>query len=270
MSNATNELYNDGEHSCLSFSDLVTGEGIQANQFLIIHGKHAALIDAGGDLTYTPLTVAIGKRALIKDVDYVLASHQDPDIITSLDRSLISTNAMVVTSKLWARFLPHLMSDYKTNQMKQRFVERIMALPDNGAAIPFADTQIIALPAHFLHSVGNFQFCDPVSRILFSGDMGASVMCDDDATPVADFAAHVPHMESFHRRYMCANKVCRLWAAMVRKMDVEMIVPQHGRPFKRKAMVGRFLDWISELQCGVDLTTSAHYRPPVDLPKTVY
>lgn len=261
MTNKSNALYNDGKHICLSFSDLVTGEGIQANQFLIIHGKHAALIDPGGDLTYTPLTVAIGKHVLIKDLDYVLASHQDPDIISSLCRWLINTNAVIVTSQLWSRFLPHLVSDYKNQMMKNCLPERILALPDAGLSLPLGDTEIVALPAHFLHSVGNFQFYDPVSRILFSGDMGASVMCDD-ASPVTDFTAHIPFMEGFHRRYMCANKACRLWAAMVRQLDVEMIVPQHGRPFKGKAMVGQFLDWISALQCGVDLMTQAHYRMP--------
>lgn len=71
-----------------------------------------------------------------------------------------------------------------------------------------------AIPAHFLHSVGNFQLYDPVSKILFSGDMGASLV--DDAAPVSDFAAHIQYMDGFHRRYMAANKICRLWARMVR------------------------------------------------------
>jgi flavorubredoxin len=69
-------------------------------------------------------------------------------------------------------------------------------------------------------------------------------------------------MEGFHRRYMCSNKVCRLWAQMVRNMDVEMIVPQHGRSFQGKAMVNQFLDWISGLQCGVDLMTQRNYMVP--------
>ena len=38
------------------------------------------------------------------------------------------------------------------------------------------DSSVRALPAHFMHSVGNFSFYDPVSRILFSGDVGASIV----------------------------------------------------------------------------------------------
>ncbi|MCY1531040.1 hypothetical protein D9M68_662510 [compost metagenome] len=116
------------------------------------------------------------------------------------------------------------------------------------------------MPAHFLHSVGNFQLYDPVSRILFSGDMGASLV--DDATPVRDFVNHVPNMEGFHRRYMASNRICRLWAEMVRGMDVEMIVPQHGRPFVGREMISAFLYWIENLECGIDLMGPDDYRLP--------
>jgi flavorubredoxin len=43
-------------------------------------------------------------------------------------------------------------------------------------------------------------------------------------------------------------------------MDVEMIVPQHGPAFRGKAMVNRFLDWISGLSCGIDLLSRNDYR----------
>ena len=80
--------------------------------------------------------------------------------------------------------------------------------------------------------------------------------------PVVDFDAHLRYMEDFHRRYMVSNKICRLWAAMARQLDVEMIVPQHGRRIVGKQMVARFLDWIEKLECGIDLMTQANYRLP--------
>ena len=52
----TDTLYLDNNHEVLRFSDLVVGEGVQANQFCIRHGDRAALIDPGGDLTYTPVS----------------------------------------------------------------------------------------------------------------------------------------------------------------------------------------------------------------------
>lgn len=54
-------------------------------------------------------------------------------------------------------------------------------------------TTIKAILAYFLHSEGNFQFYDAASKILFSGDLGASLVHHDAAAkPVTDFEVHIP------------------------------------------------------------------------------
>ena len=68
-------------------------------------------------------------------------------------------------------------------------------------------------------------------------------------------------MEGFHRRYMVSNKILRLWAAMVRQLDIDMIAPQHGAPMVGAA-VREFIDWVEQLACGVDLFGEANYRVP--------
>ncbi len=253
-------LFDNGAHQCLCFDDLVTGEGVQTNQFLIVDNEQYMLLDPGGDLTYTPLSLELSKHIPVQDLTYIFASHQDPDIIAALDKWLLHTKAKVICSRLWARFLPHLTANYLAVSHGISTYDRIIALPDRGQSLPLGNCQLKAVPAHFLHSVGNFQLYDPISKILFSGDMGASLV--EDAQPVTDFAAHLSSMDGFHRRYMASNKVCRLWADMVRKMDVEMIVPQHGRPFVGKAMINTFLDWIGQLECGMDLMGPADYTLP--------
>ncbi|SDI31896.1 Metallo-beta-lactamase superfamily protein [Pseudomonas delhiensis] len=253
-------LFDNGTHQCLCFDDLVTGDGVQSNQFLIVdHGQYL-LLDPGGDLTYTPLSLELSKLMPLQELDYIFASHQDPDIIAALDKWLLHTRAKVICSKLWARFLPHLTASYLAVSHGISTYDRVIAVPDRGQSLNLGRCQLNILPAHFLHSVGNFQIYDPVSRILFSGDMGASLV--DDANPVQDFAEHLPHMLGFHRRYMASNKVCRLWADMVRGLDVQMMVPQHGRPFAGRPMIDAFLDWISGLECGMDLLGPADYQVP--------
>lgn len=254
-------LFDNGTHKCISFTSLVKGEGIQANQFLIVNHGRAAVIDPGGDLTYVPLTMELNKYTRLANLDYVMASHQDPDIITSMPRWLVYTDATVVASKLWARFLPHLNSAFMSDRMKGHWLDRLVELPDQGMAIRLGETKIVAIPAHFLHSVGNFQFYDPISKILFSGDMGAS-MVEDAAEELTDFNAHILKMKGFHQRYMCSNRVIRLWVKMVRDMDIEMIVPQHGTPFKGKTQINQFLDWIENLQCGIDLMDETVFSCP--------
>ncbi|WP_144392210.1 MBL fold metallo-hydrolase [Pleionea sediminis] len=267
MFNRAITLYEDESHKCLMFSDLVKGSGIQANQFMIVDNNRAAMIDPGGDLTFAALSIEIAKHASLDNVDYIFASHQDPDIIASLPKWIIKTPAKVVTSKLWSRFLPHLVPGYLSDHDGLRLDERMISVADEGDVIKLGNSAIVAVPAHFLHSVGNFQFFDMKSRILFSGDMGASLSDDDQLIkPVSNFNEHIPSMEGFHKRYMTSNKACRLWAQMVREMRVSMIVPQHGRCFKGQ-QINEFLNWIENLECGVDLLNVDSYRPVTDVLK---
>ena len=254
------ELFNNGKHLCLMFDDLVDDEAgiaVQANQFLIVDNGHGALIDPGGNMTYNGLLMEMHNYFPPKKLEFILASHADPDIIASINKWLIHSDCKVAISKLWARFVPHFCSVGSIDG-------RIISIPDEGMNFYLGDAAIKAVPAHFMHSEGNFQFYDPISKILFSGDMGASIVSHTEAgTPVQDFNAHIKYMEGFHRRYMISNKICRYWVNMVRQMDVEWIVPQHGKSFKGKKMVNQFLDWIEVLPCGIENMTQDHYRVPM-------
>jgi len=253
------ELFNNGRHLCLMFDDLVddlSNSAVQSNQFMIVDNGHGALLDPGGNMTYNALLAEMGNYFPPKNLEYILASHADPDIIASVNKWMIHSDCKVLISNLWVRFVPHFCSVGNAEG-------RVEGIPDEGLDIPLGSCALKAVPAHFMHSEGNFQFYDPVSKILFTGDMGASIVSHKEAdTPVADFQTHIPLMEGFHRRYMVSNKVCRYWVHMVRQLDVESIVPQHGRMFKGKEMVNQFLDWIETLPCGVDLLTQENYRLP--------
>lgn len=246
----TTVLYRDDSHQCLAFHDLVRGEqGIHANQFLVLDDDESALIDPGGALLYTPLSLAVCHHVQpLRKLTWILASHQDPDVIGSVDSWLLYTSATVACSRLWGRFLVHNVPHCQGNTGQDRY----LMIPDEGAEIRVGGTKLRAVPAHFLHSAGNFHFYDPRSRILFSGDVGASV-AEGPYEPIKDFDAHLPTMAGFHRRYMASNRACKLWVERVRDLDIDMLVPQHGPPIAGAANIRRFLDWMSDLHCGADL-----------------
>ena len=251
------ELYNQQGHVCLMFAHLSDegGEAVQANQFLVIDGDQGAIIDPGGNMAYNELLLTIGRFFPPNRLTEILASHADPDIIASLDRWMTSTQATLYISKLLERFAPHFCKPGKT-------AGRIVGIPDPGMRIKLGRSEIVALPAHFMHAEGNFQFWDPVSKILFSGDLGVSLGTSADASqPITSLAPHLHRMEGFHRRYMVSQKILRLWANMVRQLPVRMIVPQHGAPLAGDA-VKEFIDWIGDLSCGVDNVTQANYAIP--------
>jgi flavorubredoxin len=239
------------------FTDLVEEDGnaVQANQFLIVDHDHGAIIDPGGNLAFNELLLTTSRFFTPQHLSYLIASHADPDIIASLDRWLTSTPAQLVISRVWERFVPHFTKSGKTGG-------RIIGVPDAGGILPLGKSELHVLPAHFMHSEGNFHFYDPISKILFTGDLGVSMMSGQQAQkPVTDFKSHVHLMEGFHRRYMVSNKILRLWVAMARKLDISMLVPQHGAPLAGAA-IPAFFDWIENLQCGIDLFDDRMYQLP--------
>ena len=250
------ELYKDEQHCCVMFTDLVEdAEAVQANQFLIVDHGEGVILDPGGNMTYNELNLTMRQYIAPNCLDYIVASHGDPDIIASLDRGMTATQAKLVISNLWARFAPHFCKIGKTDN-------RIIGVPDEGCKLRFGQTELWLLPAHFMHSEGNFQFYDPVSKILFTGDLGVSLVSGLEASQFITTLPPLPNgMEAFHCRYMVSNKILKLWVQMVRKLDVAMIVPQHGAPLKGDA-VGQLLDWLEGLQCGIDLMGQEHYQLP--------
>ncbi len=249
---ASQTLFDDGTHRNVLLEDFGHGEMVQANQHLIVHAGKGILLDPGGHKVYNRAlseTLALLKGGTLEKL---FLSHQDPDVVAAVNGWLMTTDATAYASELWLRFIPHFGLD-------SLVAHRLKGIPDPGTVLDLGGAKLVVLPAHFLHSEGNFQIYDPTSRILYTGDLGASLGMDYREVP--DFDAHLRHMEGFHRRYMVSGRVLKAWAAMVRTLDVEVIAPQHGALFRGKAMVERFLSWAEGLECGIDLMLDGYKVP---------
>lgn len=246
-------LFDDGAHQNLWLHDFGRGLAVQANQFLIVSGGEGMILDPGGPKVYPAVYAETMLHVTPETLRYVFLSHQDPDVGTSLNAWLMDTRADAYISRLWSRFVPHFGID--------RLLEtRLHPIPDEGRWLALGDRELALLPAHFLHSPGNFHVWDPTSRVLFSGDLGASLGGEERF--VADFDAHAPRMRGFHERYMTSQRALTAWVEMVSRLPVETIAPQHGAVFKGRAMVERFLAWCTDLPCGVDLLPPSYAVPP--------
>ena len=107
------------------------------------------------------------------------------------------------------------------------------------------------IPAHYLHSSGNFNLYDPEAKILFSGDIGAALLPPDNQPLfVSDFDSHIRFAEGFHRRWMGSNEAKRQWCERVSRLQIDMLCPQHGSIFTG-ADVERFIHWFDELHVGM-------------------
>jgi flavorubredoxin len=240
-------LFDEGGHRNVLYEDFDPGGlAVQSNQHLIINGSSAMLLDPGGHKIYSKVLAETFATLGPAQLTHIFLSHQDPDIVAALNGWLMTTDAEAYISGLWTRFVPHFGLD-------RLVAHRLHPIADEGTVFNLDGADLFALPAHFLHSEGNFQLFDPTAKILYSGDLGASIGAPYVKVP--DFDGHLRYMEGFHRRYMTSGRVMRAWADMVRPLDIEIIAPQHGAYFQGREMVRRFIEWCANLVCGVDLIT---------------
>ncbi|VAX14691.1 MBL-fold metallo-hydrolase superfamily [hydrothermal vent metagenome] len=214
---------------------------IDTNQYMVKVGDRALLLDPGGNEIFAPMLTAILEHVRVEQITDLFASHQDPDIISSLGLwEEAVPNSRLHSPWLWQGFIRHFGSQ------EIEFVP----IADEGGIIDMGAIKLQLIPAHYLHSSGNFHIYDPVAKILMSGDVGAALEAPEAPMFVGDFVEHIAKMKMFHQRWMPSNRAKQDWIQRVRKLDIEIMAPQHGRIFRGED-VGRFLDWFEALEVGV-------------------
>lgn len=237
------ELFNDGKRSWVFFGrDPLKGENlIDTNEYLVMHNGKGMLLDPGGMEIFPSVVTAVSKELEMKDIEIIFASHQDPDIISSLALWInLNPDIDVYSSWVWGSFIPHFGGG-----------QALKAIPDEGMNFHLGgSSDLQAIPAHYLHSSGNFSVYDPTAKILFSGDIGASLLPPDYSDVfIRDFDEYIPYAEGFHRRWMPSDRAKRDWIERVSRLDIEYMCPQHGAILPRQ-QVERFLHWFNDLEVG--------------------
>jgi len=213
---------------------------IDTNQYLVCTPDRALILDPGGTEIFSNMLAALLHHVSIEQITDLFASHQDPDVISSLDLwDQALPNAKLYAPWLWEGFIRH----FGLNTIEY------VPIADDGGTIDLGGIKLELVPAHYLHSSGNFHVYDPVAKILMSGDVGAALESPGADIFVDDFDEHIDKMKMFHQRWMPSNRAKNDWISRVRKLDIELMAPQHGRIFKGKN-VGKFLDWFESLNVG--------------------
>ena len=241
-------IFKKGDHEWLIFGqDPEKPDNlVDTNQVVIINGDSAVLIDPGGIETFPSMLAALTEKISVDKIERIFLSHQDPDVASSLPLWLrVCRDGIDVSiSELWAQTITHLDANAQINP-----------IPDTGMEFALGDALILrAIPAHYLHSPGNFHIYDPVSNMLFSGEVGTAVIppTDWNGYVVQDFDRHMDYMFEFHERWMPTNAARDAWLSQIVRLNIEALVPQHGMVFKGDN-VERFLDWFSGLELGSGL-----------------
>lgn len=218
------------------------GDLIDTNEYLVTAGDDALLTDPGGSEIFPAVFSALVTQFNPSQISALFASHQDPDIISSLSLWLdFKPTLKCYVSWLWAGFIPHFGGRGDT----------FINIPDPGMHIALGNLKLQAVPAHYLHSSGNFHLHDPLAKVYFSGDVGAALLPPGQGGFfVTDFDSHIRLAEGFHRRWMGSAPAKRDWCERVSKLSIDMMCPQHGAIYQGKD-VERFINWFDDLEVGI-------------------
>lgn len=238
-------IFQDGSHqwTVVARDPERPGYLIDTNEYLISEGDRALLTDPGGSEIFATVFSALSTTMDPRRIEAIFASHQDPDIISSLALWLeFKPELKCHLSWLWSEFVPHFGGTEDT------FVN----IPDEGSTILLGTLTLETIPAHYLHSSGNFHLYDSKARLLFSGDVGAAMLPAESELFVRDFDRHIRHAEGFHRRWMGSNEAKRDWCERAGQLSIDMLCPQHGAIYQG-ADVTRFINWFDELRIGTGI-----------------
>lgn len=248
-------LYSEGSHRWLLFGQDTDASPtvIDTNHLAVCADNAAMLLDPGGMEVFPAVLGAMVHQIDVAAVQHVFLSHQDPDVGSALPlwRQVVAPGATIHAPALWTRYIAHFDAEAV-----------LTPIADEGGEVALSPSvKVRLLPAHYLHSSAAFCVYDPRARILFSGDIGASLLPTGAARDiwVQDFAGHIQYMSGFHRRYLGSTEARDAWIDSVMHLPIDILVPQHGLAF-RGPDVMRFLDWLSSLPIASGL--EAYRRTP--------
>ena len=116
-------LFEQGDHSwrVVARDPMRQPHLIDTNEFVIESGGEAMVTDPGGQEIFPAVFSALSADFDPRKVKTIFASHQDPDVISSLALWLaFNPRIRCYASWLWSQFIPHFGGDGET----------IISLPD--------------------------------------------------------------------------------------------------------------------------------------------
>ncbi|ADU97518.1 oxygen-binding di-iron domain-containing protein [Thermovibrio ammonificans] len=243
--NADAVLYSDSRHTVVYLGTKGAQEGsVDVLSYLVISDGEGLIVDPGGYHLFPQLVQKVCKYTSLESIKFLYFCHQDPDVCGSIPMwKEVCPQAKIAIGELWVRFLPHFgVEDIEKNAFP---------IPSEGATIPVGKIGVKAIPAHYLHSPNHFTLYDPISRFLFSGDIGIA-LGNFNYLVVEDWIKHMEFLYGPHKLLMANNKAVRAWLKRVEKLELEAILPQHGALIP-KEHVKNFFKFLENLKCGTDL-----------------
>jgi eukaryotic-like serine/threonine-protein kinase len=224
------------------------GQLLECNAYLLVLRRGtkqvAILVDPGPpedlEVVARKVEAVMGSRDRI---DFVFLNHHDPDVAANAAAvQQWSRSTQVICSEDTFRHARFYGLDPKRFMAVESFAGGICTLPTGHT--------IVFLPAPFCHNRGAVMLFDPISRVLFSGDLFGGAR----APVLVASELSWPGVEMFHQIYMPSQRALGLAAGRVQRLSPspQLIAPHHGALIVGND-VARFVERVGRLEVGLDL-----------------
>jgi len=215
---------------------------IHCNTYLIVDGEEGIIVDPGSVLVFESILKRVKEIIPIDQIVAITASHQDPDVCSSLFKwfevnpaiKLISTRRADILLKFYGE------GDYE-----------LYDVSENSEYTFKSGRKLNFIPAPFMHFPGAFTIYDNESKYLFSGDIWAALDFNWKLV-VEDFEKYILNLNLFHLDYIASSVAAKGFVRNLKPYTIEAILPQHGSLIS-KGDVDKAVNYIESLVCGLDI-----------------
>src|SRR3989338_5580201 len=215
------------------------------NPYLLVDNGEAVIFDPGSVGFYPKVASKIFSIIEPAQVNYIVLHHQDPDLCacTPLLEDVIANKELKIVTHSRAQLL------IRYYDIKSEFypVDRhnYALTLKSGLVLRFMKTP----HCHFPASIVTY---DENQKLLFSSDIFVAVSAD---WRLFAQKGYEEQMKSFHEGYMANKPHLANVMEKLAKLDLEMILPQHGSIIK-KELIPACVEFLKDLKCGIDLQAS--------------
>jgi len=222
----------------------VNDDVFQCHTYLIVDGDESILIDSGSMLEFEEIKAKIESVTDLKNIKYIIAHHQDPDVcsnITAFEKVIQRDDLLIVTHPRNITLIKH----YGIKSLYYDIKKYDYKLNTKNHSLEFLTTP-------YAHAPGAFTTYDKNSKILFSSDIFGGLESS------WHFWANDNYFEEiklFHEDYMPSQDILYYSLEKFKKLDLEMIAPQHGSLIK-KISIAPLIEKLENLKCGLYIEES--------------
>jgi len=214
----------------------------QCHPYLIREGKESVLIDPGSLITFEETLRKIKYLINLENIKYIICHHQDPDLAASLpeiEKVFPERERYIVTHWRTYFLLKHynLLTPFYLVDQHEFKLEL-----ESGRKLQFLFTP-------YMHYPGNIVTYDSETKVLFSSDIFGGWV-EKNWSLFAEKEEYIKSIRAFHEIYMPCKEVVIYSIERLKKLDIEIIAPQHGSIIVGKDFVKKVMSAVEDFEYG--------------------